>query len=79
MDPVDRKRYFPVDEAPHLEVEPTLGVALVVSALCVSCSPYTVVVVGSTYSSMHVARIEPTLEEDMGLSGLGELKAVALR
>lgn len=55
MDSVDGKGHLPVGKSSSLEVEPALGVPLVVSALCVAGRPQIVVIVGSFDDSGHIA------------------------
>ena len=45
---------LPISEAADSEIEPTLRIALVLSALSVGGRPDTVMVVGGPYHAMHV-------------------------
>lgn len=67
-----------IDESAYFEVEPALGVALIGCSLGVDCSPDAVVVIGRAFHLTHVTRVEEAIEEDAGLSGLGEVDLVAL-
>ena len=68
----------PVGKASNLKVEPTLGVAFVVGTLSVAGGPETVVIVSSSDNSMHIAWVEPAIEEDLRLAWLCKLETVSL-
>ena len=73
-----READLAVGEASHLEVEPALGVALVVGALGVAGRPDGVVVIAIADHLVHVARVEIAIEKDVGLSRFFEGEGVAL-
>ena len=72
------KSHSSVTKASNLKVEPTLGVAFVVGTLSVAGSPKTVVIVSSSNYSMHIAWVEPAIEEDLRLTWLWKLESVSL-
>ena len=79
VQPMDREGEPAVAESADSEVEPALGVALVVSALGVAGGPEGVVLVAVAHHPAQVARVEPAVEEDQRLAGLAELEAALLR
>ena len=78
MDPVDRKTNSAVSKSSHLVVKPTLGVTLVIGALRIASGPKTVMIVGRSLNFPHIAGVELTVKENVGLSGLVEVESVAL-
>ena len=67
-----------IEESSDLEVEPTFRVPLVLGTLCIRCGPNTVMIVAILDHLVHIARIKDAVEEDMWLSRLAELEALAL-
>lgn len=78
MHSVDREGHFSVGKSSGFEVEPTFGVTLIIGSFGIAGCPETVVIVGGFDDFRHVAGIEMAIEEDVGLSWLGELELVSL-
>ncbi len=76
---VDGEADSAIKEAAHFEVKPALWIAFVGSALRIDCRPDAVVIVCGAFYFSHISRVEDTVEEDVGLSGLGEVEFGALR
>lgn len=51
---MDRKCNSSIDKASNFEVEPALGVALIISVLCIACGPECVMLVCKLSDLMHV-------------------------
>lgn len=68
-----------VDESSDFEVEPTFWVPFIGCTLCIRCGPNTVMIVAIPDHLVHIARIKDAVEEDVWLSRLVELEALALR
>ena len=71
--------YLSVQESSDLEVEPTFRVSLIRSPLRIRCGPNTVMIVAILNHLVHITRIKDAVEEDVWLSRLVELEALALR
>lgn len=52
---MDRKCDSSIDKASSFEIEPTFGVALIISTLCIACSPDGVMLVCKFSDPVHVA------------------------
>lgn len=76
---MDGEANLSVEESSNFEVEPTFRVSLIRGTLCIRSGPNTVMVVAIPEYLVHIARIKDTIEEDMWLSWLAELEALALR